>query len=236
MRLKLFFELENNTLDIQYRKGIISWIKHSLQEYDENLYQEIYQGNQKKTFSFAPILSKPKFEEKITMQDNRFSILFSAYNYSYALHLYNSFLKQKFKKFPLYQNSMTLKNITMLPEKEIKTDQIIIKTSSPIIVRNHDRETLKDMYYAFDREEFETYLNINIKEQLQGENLRISLLENFKIIPIQAKKIVIPVYEKMIECSVGMFKLEGQEELLDYLYKAGIGSKKAMGFGLFEIV
>ena len=66
--------------------------------------------------------------------------------------------------------------------------------------------------------------------------MNISLLENFKMIPIQAKKIVIPVYEKMIECSVGMFKLEGQEELFDFLYKAGIGSKKAMGFGLFEIV
>lgn len=37
MRLKLEFELEKPELDIQYRKSIISFIKHSIQEYDENL-------------------------------------------------------------------------------------------------------------------------------------------------------------------------------------------------------
>ncbi len=41
MRLKLVFALENNKIDIQYRKSIISWIKHSLEDYDENLYKEI---------------------------------------------------------------------------------------------------------------------------------------------------------------------------------------------------
>ena len=56
MRLKLIFQLENNKLDIQYRKSIISWIKHALQSYDENLFQEIYNNNNKKTFTFAPIL------------------------------------------------------------------------------------------------------------------------------------------------------------------------------------
>ena len=40
----------------------------------------------------------------------------------------------------------------------------------------------------------------------------------------------------MIECSLGSFELTGERELLDYLYKAGMGSKKAMGFGLFEII
>lgn len=236
MRLKLVFELENGKLDIQYRKGIISWIKHAIQAYDENLFQGMYHANQKKTFTFAPILSAPKFEkEEIIMQDNQFSILFSAYNYSHALHLYNSFLGQKFKKFSLFQNSMTLKQIIMIPEIQITTEKITIKMVSPLIVRNHNRETLKDMYYAYNREEFKEYLNINIEEQLQAENLDKYILNGFDIKPIQAKKIVIPVYEKMIECTIGTFQLEGNIELLDYLYKAGIGAKKAMGFGLFEI-
>lgn len=236
MRLKLVFELENGKLDIQYRKGIISWIKHAIQFYDENLFQEMYHANQKKTFTFAPILSAPKFEkEEIIMQDSQFSVLFSAYNYSHALHLYNSFLGQKFKKFSLFQNSMTLKQIIMIPETQIATEKITIKMVSPLIVRNHNRETLKDMYYAYNREEFKEYLNINIEEQLQAENLDKYILNGFDIKSIQAKKIVIPVYEKMIECTIGTFQLEGNIKLLDYLYKAGIGAKKAMGFGLFEI-
>ena len=237
MRLKLIFQLENNILDIQYRKSIISWIKHALQAYDENLFQEIYNNNNKKTFTFAPILSNPKFDkEKVTMQDKQFSIVFSAYNYIYGLHLYNSFIKQKFQKFSLNQNSMKLTSIIMLKEKEINENEITIKMSSPIICRNHDKTTLKDMYYAYDREEFTKYLKINIEEQLTAENLNTALLNNFEITPINGKKIIIPVYEKMIECSVGIFKLRGNIELLKYLYKAGIGSKKAMGFGLFEII
>lgn len=237
MRLKLIFQLENNIVDVQYRKSIISWIKHALESYDKNLYEEIYQLNNKKTFTFSPILSKPKFEqEKIILQDKQFSLVFSAYNYIYALHFYNAFVKQKFQKYSLNQNSMTLTNILMLPEREIKENSIKIKMSSPLIVRNHNRETLKDMYYAFDREEFETYLKINIQEQLQAEKLDASLLEGFKIIALQAKKIVIPVYEKMIECSIGTFELQGNEVLLNYLYRAGMGAKKAMGFGLFELL
>jgi len=71
MRLKLVFALENNKIDIQYRKSIISWIKHSLEDYDENLYKEIYDSNHKKTFTFATILPKPQFtKEEITLKDS----------------------------------------------------------------------------------------------------------------------------------------------------------------------
>ncbi len=237
MRLKLFFQLENNIIEEQYRKGIISWIKHALQEYDNNLFHEIYKDNSKKTFSFATILSKPTFEkEKIIMKDNSFSVIFSAYNYAYSLHLYNAFLKQKFKKYPFNKNVMILTNISMMSEKEITSETIAIKTISPIICRNHNRETKKDMYYAYNRDEFQEYIKINIQEQLVAENLDSSLLEGFEITPLQAKKIVIPVYEKMIECSIGTFELKGKVKLLDYLYKAGVGAKKAMGFGLFEVI
>lgn len=237
MRLKLIFQLENNKLDIQYRKSIISWIKHALQSYDENLFQEIYNNNNKKTFTFAPILSNPKFDkEEITMQDNQFSVVFSGYNYFHCLLMYNSFLKQKFQKFSLSKNSMTLTNICMIPENKIIESNIKVKLSSPLIVRNHNKETLKDLYYGFDRQEFGKYLKINIEEQIKAENLDTSLLQSFKITPIQAKKIVIPLYEKMIECTIGSFELQGDIQLLDYLYKAGMGSKKAMGFGLFELI
>ena len=237
MRLKLFFQLENNIINQQYRKGIISWIKNALQEYDNNLFHKIYKDNNKKTFTWAAILSKPTFQkEEIIMQDNQFSIIFSAYNYLCALHLYNSFLKLKFQKYPLGQNTMMLTNISMIPEKKILSEQITIKTASPIICRNHNQTTLKDMYYAYDKDEFQEYIRINIQEQLEAENLDSSLLEEFEMIPLQAKKIVIPVYEKMIKCSIGTFELKGKEKLLDYLYRAGIGAKKAMGFGLFEII
>lgn len=237
MRFKMYFELEEPKIDIQYRKSIISYIKHAIQEYDENLYQQIYVGNNKKTFTWAPILSKPRFEEEtIQLQDNNFSILFSAYDYLYALHLYNAFLNQTLKKFSLNRNSMKMKNIIMIPEKTINSNTLQVKMASPIICRNHNQKTLKDMYYSFERPEFETYIKINIGEQMKEERLDSSLLEGFKITPINGKKIIVKLYEKKIEASIGEFKLEGNKKLLDYLYRAGIGAKKAMGFGLLEIL
>lgn len=240
MRIRLEFELDNNTIDVQYRKALISYIKKSIQEYNEGLYLQLYapHSTTKKSFSFAPILPKPIFtKENIQLANPSFTLIFSIYNYAYALHLYNCFYEQKDKKFPLQNNnSMTLKKLNMLKEKNIHTDSITIKLSSPLIVRNHNKETKKDMYYCFERSEFKDTLKINIWEQMQVEGLDKSLLENFDIEPIQAKKAIIPVYEKKIECSLGSFKLTGNPELLNYLYKAGMGSKKAMGFGLFEII
>lgn len=240
MRMKLIFELEKPELDIQYRKSIISYFKHSIQEYDENLFQDLYgEGKtKKKTFTWGAILNQPRFkEDKITLEGTGFYIIFSGYDYAYMLHLYNAFMRQKNKKFHLNQNSMTLIKVVPIVEKEITKNTINIKMSSPIICRNHDRDTLKDMYYSFEKEEdFNKYIRINILEQMKEEGLDSSMLEGFEIKPINARKTVVKLYEYSIESSLGVFELTGNTKLLNYLYKSGIGTKKAMGFGLFDLI
>ena len=237
MRIKLYFSLENNKISVQYRKNIISWIKHAIQEYDDALFKTMYQLNSKKTFSWASILPKPIFKgEEILLADASFSVIFSAYEGYQSIQLYNAFLALKFQKYSMNCNSMTLKGITMMPEPNIQSSIIQVKTVSPIIVRNHNQETKKDMYYSCEKEEFVSCLQMNIAEQLKGENLSEQLLNGFQIKPIQAKKIIVKLYEKKIECSIGSFEIQAQKELLDYLLKAGIGSKKAMGFGVLECI
>lgn len=232
MRLKLTFELEKPELDIQYRKSLISFIKHAIEEYNEDLFQELYgEGKtKKKSFTWAPILNHPKFEgDKVRLEGTSFYVLFSAYNIAYALHLYNAFLGQKNKVFHLNQNSIRLNKITMIREKEIKSNSIMVKISSPLIVRNHNQVTLKDSYYSFEHEEeFNKYIRINILEQMKEEGLDSSLLEEFSISPVNARKAVVKVYEYSIECSLGIFNLTGNTKLLNYLYRSGMGAKKAM--------
>lgn len=60
MRMKLIFELEKPELDIDYRKSLISFIKHSLEEYDKELYNSLYEKGKttKKTYTFATILNR----------------------------------------------------------------------------------------------------------------------------------------------------------------------------------
>lgn len=221
MRFKLYFELENPEIPIQYRKNIISFFKLALSEYDKQYYKKFY--NEKdpiiKDYTFSTYFKKPKIqEEKIILEDTQFELNISVEDYNTAIILYNSFNKQKYKKFALNKNSWILKNISMIMEKEITTDKIAIKFQSPLCVRN--RENNKDFYYSFEHKEFEDVLKINIKQQLKITNFPETIADDFKITAINPKKIVVKFYEKCLECSTGTFEISGNKELLTYLYKA----------------
>ncbi len=115
---------------------------------------------------------------------------------------------------------MILKNLILLPEKEIKEEQVIIKFLSPLVVRN--RQEKKDYYYSYEQDEFLDTLKLNIKIQLQISDLPEDIVENLKLEPIKAKKVIVKFYEKKMETSIGVFQLSGNPELLNYLYKTGM--------------
>ena len=237
MRMKLYFTLENEKMPIDYRRSIISFIKLSLSEYSENEFKKYY--NQKdnivKPYAFSVFFRHPQINgQEIILEDKRFEMNMTIENYETAIIIYNAFNHQKNKKFSINQNSWKLENIVLIPEKEIKDNKIIIKFQSPLCARK--REENKDYYYSFENEKFEETLKMNIKEQLKITNIPIESVETLKITPIKAKKVIIKFYEKQIECSTGSSALEGDIELLNYLYKAGMGSKHSAGFGMFQIV
>ena len=226
MRMKLYFTLENEKMPIDYRRSIISFIKLSLSEYSENEFKKYY--NQKdniiKPYAFSVFFRHLQINgQEIILEDKRFEMNMTIENYETAILIYNAFNHQRNKKFSINQNSWKLQNIVLIPEKEIKENKIIIKFQSPLCARK--REENKDYYYSFENEKFEETLKINIKEQLKITNIPTELVDTLKITPIKAKKVIIKFYEKQIECSRGIFELEGEIELLNYLYKAGMGSK-----------
>lgn len=237
MRFKLSFNLENEYLSIRYHKSIMSFIKKSLEEYNKDYYEKLYHEKDTtiKPFTFAVFFKSPEFkEEEIIVKDKKFTMNISIEDYEIAIILYNAFNKQKYKKFALNQNSWTLQNISMLIEKEIKSEKINIKFLSPLIVRS--RVDKKDYYYSSEAEEFKEILKINIREELKIANLPEKIEETFEINPIQPKKVIVKFYEKKIEGTLGTFQISGDKNLLEYLYKAGIGSKRSSGFGMFEII
>ncbi len=238
MRFKLTFNLENEHFPIQYRKNIMSFIKLSLTEYSEEYYKKLY--NQKdniiKPYTFAVFLKGAKFQEdEIIVESKKIELNIAIADYEIAVILYNAFNHQKYKKFSLDRNSMTLENITMMLEKEINTDSITVKFMSPLIVRN--RQDRKDYYYSFcDKELFIETLKINIKEQLKITNMEKEVVDDLRIEVVEGKKVITKFYEKKIEGTLGIFKISGNKELLKYLYQAGMGSKRSSGFGMFQII
>ena len=237
MRLKLNLYLENENLPIQYRKSVISFIKLSLNEYDEKYYKKFYneKDNIIKPYTFSVFFKSPEFkEDKIIIKDKRIELNISIADYETSIILYNAFNHQKNKKFSLNKNSWTLKNISMMMEKEIADEEITIKFMSPLVVRS--RVNRKDYYYSFNDNEFLDTLKMNIKEQLKITNIPKETVDKFKIETVSAKKVIVKFYEKKIETSTGIFKISGDKKLLEYLYKAGMGSKHSSGFGMFQII
>ena len=237
MRFKLNFKLENEILPLQYRKSIISFIKLSLSEYNEQYYKKYYNNKDTiiKPYTFAVFFHNPKFEEdKISIKEKRLELNISIADYETSIIFYNAFNHQKNKKFSLDKNSLTLENINMLLEKTIDSEEITIKFMSPLVVRNHSRDN--DYYYSFNDKEFNDILKVNIKQELKITDIPEKLVDNLEINAIKAKKVIVKFYEKKIETSTGIFKIYGDRQLLKYLYDAGIGSKRSSGFGMFQIM
>lgn len=239
MRYKLQFDLENENLTIQYRKSILSFIKKSLSDYDMNYFNIIYheKDNIIKPFTFSVFFCNPTFEKDVIKVDNKnFNVYMSFEDINMSIMFYNAFNKQLNKKFSLDKNSWCLKSISMMFEKDIIGDSIDVKFLSPLVAR--DRRNNKDYYYSFNHSKFGDMVKINVREQLKASTTELSesLADTLSIKPISAKKTVVKFYEKQIECSLGSFNLSGDRKLLEYLYKAGLGSRHSSGFGMFDII
>ena len=61
-------------------------------------------------------------------------------------------------------------------------------------------------------------------------------MENFSVTPVKAKKIVARVWRRPIDATIGILKLTGSPELLNFLYASALGSRRSEGHGLWDII
>ena len=252
MRIKLHFELENKIIPKDYRVLILSFIKHSLEKNFEKSYKEIYESKPiMKFFTFSVYLPKPKIEkDKIELDKNYFNAVFSIYDNKRFIEFYNSFNSMIIKNneenkehpYPLKDNKMRLKNITMENEKIITSNRAIIKFLSPLVVRKHEEITInekrkgKDIYLDFNDSDFNEQLNYSVTRLIKDLKLN-GVNSNIKLEPCKsARKTVVDFKNVLIHSSIGEYIISGESELLNILYKTGIGSKRSGGFGMFDII
>ena len=91
------------------------------------------------------------------------------------------------------------------------------------------------MYYSCEDPELSDTLKDNLKFFLN----KIGWDEDvdcFSIVPVKGKKIVAKVWGRPTNASIGIYKLQGTPRLLDFLYSAGLGSRRSEGHGKWEIV
>lgn len=251
MRIKLHFKLENNIIPKDYRILILSFIKYSLKKNFKESYKEIYESKPiMKFFTFSVYLPKPKIEkDKIELDKNYFNAVFSIYDNKRFIEFYNSFnsmiIKNENKEYsyPIKDNKMRLKNITMLNEKIISSNRAIIKFLSPLVLRKHEEIAInekrkgKDIYFDFNDSDFNEQINYSVSRLIKDLKLN-GVNSNIKLKPYNnlARKTVVSFKNILINSSIGEYILEGDSELLNILYKTGIGSRRSEGFGMFEVI
>lgn len=242
MRFTLKFEIKKNIFPIEYRKLILSYIKNAISECNGGKYYDIFfKDTIQKDYCFSVMLPKAKFnKEHIELESNEIKVLFSTENKNkVGFILFSAFIAQKNKEYPLENsNSMILKNIKNEKECEILNSKAIFKTTigSGICVRDHDRESNKDIYYVYSDKEFKEKLQTILRNEVIRAGFREEEANKIKINPIQCKKVVIKHYRRYIDATTGMFEIQADNIILQHFYNIGIGSRKSAGFGMIDLV
>lgn len=235
---KLTFELEQNWLPRELDRLMVSFLKASAQSGSQEFYERLYDKSRSiiKNYTYSYYLPGAKFEkEKIVLECNTFSLFFSDADQQELLMFFNSFQLMKRKRYPMNENSMTLVSVRMQPLPDIRENEIVIRLQSPLIVRKHHSEDNTDIYYTCETEGFAQSLKENIAVFLDRMGIGVTA-ENFSIQTIKGKKVVVPVFGRNTDATLGIFKLTGPCQLLNILYQAGMGARRSEGHGKFEVI
>lgn len=237
-QLKLSFELKKSILPRELDRLLVSFFKASIQNYSSELFEMLYNKNSSiiKTYTFGYYLPDARFQENsIQLSNNNFTVFFSDADLGELIHFYNAFKLMKFKEYPVNNNSMKLISLTTQKRQKITDSEIVIKMQGSLIARRHNSENNTDRYYTYNEDDFGTVVKENVRCFLEKTRIPVSL-EGFSITPVKGKKVVVPVFGRNTDASIGIYKLTGKPELLNLLYFAGIGSRRSEGHGKFEVL
>lgn len=218
---KLTFKLEKNWLPKEADRVIVSFLKASAQAYSQDFYEKLYDKSKSiiKNYTYSCYLPGAEFQqEKIMLARDTFSLFFSDASQQELMTFFNAFQLMKFKKYPMSENTMTLISIHMQQMNEIRENEIVIKMQSPLIVRNHNSEDNTDIYYTCETEGFEKALKENIAIFLERIGTDIAL-EDFSVQTIKGRKVVVPIFGRNTDATLGIFKLTALVSCLIFYIK-----------------
>ncbi|MDO4323465.1 MAG: CRISPR-associated endoribonuclease Cas6 [Lachnospiraceae bacterium] len=242
MRIELEFELEKPMINIDYRRIVLSWLKTCLNSCNEGKYYiKYFEGTKQKDYSFSVLFQKPRFtKERIYLADTKFRIIFSADDRNKTgLIFFSAFLGMKYKSFPLAEgNSMVLQAVRRKNEVLITEPTVYFQTSlgNGLCIRVHNRETNKDRFVTCGDDDFRQEALRVLQIQARQAGYSAQMVSSLDIEPVQCKKVLIFHYGIYVDTTVGIFKMQGDPDVLQYFYAAGMGSKHSAGFGMVQVL
>lgn len=243
--MRFEIELKTNKISIAYQMQIVSMIKEALKNIDEEYYKELYlfdetRKNKKiKDFAFSVYFKDFELKDDIIKVNDKIILTITSNNDLFMIKLYNALVSKKhyvYKEFTL-----DVDKIIMKEEKQINQDSAIFTTLSPLCLISKDKNFLE-----VDDDEFEDSLNY-ICNLIVNNSCNRNLKKRLKFTNLDMKRVIVKeeiknfseITNRKYLCTKGMkgvFKLEGDKEDLNILYKCGLGFRRSQGFGVVNLV
>lgn len=240
MRLLIEFSAEKAPVSGNFL--FLSFIKEALNNADPEYFNRLFfygESSNKitKPYTYAVLHRGYKLEgdEFVAGENSTLQLLVSSPDLEFIVNLYNGVLGLREFRYKTY--TIVRKNVRMVKEKTISSPDVVFTTLSPICVKNKQGRYL-------DLEEPEFKKELNYVANLILKNYRgFGLKRELEFYPLRMKKRVIKLSEKFlgdrifyVNSFVGDFKLSGDVEDLNMIYKLGLSFRRSEGFGLIEVV
>lgn len=259
MRIKITLGVE--TLPIIYRNRVLSLIKKALSESSKEYQEELYNNPIPKPFCFDLVIKDQEFRQewlqlnqKIIVKESCFhffkkkvDLIISSSDLKFMLHLIQGFKKIRYFQFSqkdtmkINNKEIVLEVLNISDEKEIEinSNEMYFKNYSGFIFNdandkpvrvddNNFHETLNKQVKRI----LSYYHNYELKEDLIFESINI---KNAVIKHMISENITNDKPILFFSGNKGTFKLKGDKEALNLIYKNGFGNRTSQGFGMVHI-
>lgn len=238
MRYQVTVSLNNDQIPKDKNRMFLSLIKHYVFKNDRHFFESIYVkgATKRKDFTFSLYMPECEFlRETIKIPNKKVFVNFSTSDLLTGIQFYNAMIHGRGKEY-LY-NGIAMKNeqVELKQEKVFKGKTAVFKTLSPCVVREHDRETNKDWFHSLNSEKGKELFAQNLKYQLiDSINDSIYDVDDIEVLFLENKEVKVKHYGIEVLANICMFEMSAKPYILEYFYKAGIGSFKSTGFGMLS--
>ncbi len=234
MQVKLIFSNKISEFPPAYNHQLQSAIYKALaddEEYSDFLHDSGYENESAhfKLFTFGQLRGNSEFHNKKLIFRGNFSVKIRSCDNRFITALISSLERSGCVK--LFDTTLELSAIELSDMKILRGD-ISIETDSPIVCSRVDEG--KTEYFAPDSPDFYKVLSKNIRGKTAAADLPLDGNVSLKL--LNAPRKVVTSFKKIwVTAYSGRFRLEGDPELLNFLYNVGLGQRSSEGFGMFDV-
>ena len=242
MRIKV--ELQCGKFPGFYNPLGVSLIKEAIKKSNEEYFRKLYfykdkSNKQSKNFTFSFYIKNYEIEEDNFIVKDKVIMYISTPDLELGLNIYNGFINTKIFRYKHYEISRY--KISLVKESEIFEEEAIFNTLSPICIKDisgkfidvSNDNYVKELSYITNTI-LKNYRGYGLKKELKFENLNLK-----KVVvkePLREFKNRTNKEYQFVNSYKGMFKLIGDKEDLNDIYKLGLGHKRNQGMGNIEVL